>query len=377
MAATVSVGIHPTTRSSAIDNLRVVLVIGVIVGHATMAWTGVGDWVFTEPPVREPMLTALVLVEVVAALFAIPVFFFLAGLFTPSSFQRKGLRRFMRDRFLRLGLPMAFFVLLISPLVEYVDPDWSGWEQGFWAFLPEVWWPPAPGPTWFLGVLLAFSTAYAVLRTLRPKAATPSQPRLRGLAAAVALMAIVSYLVRIRVPLGQEMFRLALGQSPSWILGFSLGIAAAEQGWLEPLSPHVARLAGRTALASALTLVGSIVSLVLWIDAEMEPFAGGGTPLSLLVAATEGTLIVAMAFWLVDLFRRRLARQGPTLRIMGRSAFAAFVIHQLILVWLVLASRLVDLPAEVEYVAVAGLGVAISFGVGALMLRIPVVSRIL
>lgn len=56
----------------------------------------------------------------------------------------------------------------MSPVIEYVDPENAGWTEGFWAFTRHIWWPPAPGPTWFLGVLLAFSAVYAVVRTIWP-----------------------------------------------------------------------------------------------------------------------------------------------------------------------------------------------------------------
>ena len=91
-----------------------------------------------------------------------PLFFLIAGMFTPASLERKGLRRFAIDRTIRLLIPSLLFVLLLTPPIEYVDPDTVGWTKGYWAFVPHVWslWPPAPGPTWFLGVLLAFSLLY-------------------------------------------------------------------------------------------------------------------------------------------------------------------------------------------------------------------------
>ena len=141
------------------------LVAGVIVAHTTMAWTGVGNWVFRETPVREPLLTLLTLVAALGALFGMSLFFLIAGYFTPRSLERKGLRRFILDRAVRLLVPMLVFVVLLSPPIEFVDPDNAGWTHGFWAFVPEILWPPAPGPTWFLGVLFLFSVAYAGLRT--------------------------------------------------------------------------------------------------------------------------------------------------------------------------------------------------------------------
>ena len=42
--------------------------------------------------------------------------FLLAGYFTPGSLERKGYASFLSDRFLRLGLPLLAFGLILGPL---------------------------------------------------------------------------------------------------------------------------------------------------------------------------------------------------------------------------------------------------------------------
>lgn len=358
-------------RHAYVDNLKVVLVTGVIVGHATLAWTGVGVWVFDEPRVREPLLSILILVAVIGSLFAIPLFFMLAGAFTPGSLERKGPSRFLAERAVRLGLPMLFYILFLSPLVEYVDPDNAGWTGGFARFVPFIWWPPAPGPTWFLGVLLVFSLVYALYRTLRPRRPTPAAPpRIGQLAAAAAILAVATYLVRLVVPLGVEVWRLALGQAPAWVAGFALGTMGAERGWFSPLHPPIARLCRRAAWTATLACA-AFVGAGMAAGADIDSYAGGGTWQSLLIAGAEGVIVVSMSLWLIDLFRRRFDRQGPTARRAGRAAYPAFVLHQVVLVGLVLLTRLLPWPPEIEYLSAALAGVVISFGLGALLLRVP------
>jgi hypothetical protein len=362
-------------RHAYVDNLKVILVIGVIVGHTMMAWTGIGTWVFDEPPVREPMLSILSLF-LIGSFFGMAVFFAIAGMFTPPSLARKGLRRFLSHRALRLGFPLLFFVLALSPFVEYVDPDNAGWDRGFGSFVLEIWWPPVPGPTWFLGVLLVFSTMYALARSIwRRHQNVSAPPPPRYLAMAVALATVATYLVRLATPLGEELWHLAIGQAPGWVIGFSIGILGAERGWFDPINPtivRVARTAGVIAIAlSATVLIGAGVT-----GADLKVFAGGGTLQSFVVSMLEGTLVVTMPLWLLDAFRRRYNRQGRVARVMSRSAFAAFVLHQLVLVGLVLASREVTWPPEVEFLLVSALGVVGSFGLGALALRLPGISRI-
>jgi hypothetical protein len=235
----------------------VLLIVGVVLGHTTLAWTGIGTWVLEEPQVREPLFSFLSLVGAVVALMAMPLFFLIAGAFTPASLQRKGPGRFLGDRLLRLGLPMVFYVLAVSPFVEYVDSDNVGWDRGFGSFAPHMWWPPAPGPTWFLGVLLVYSVLYAAYRALRPGRPPAAPPRAGQLTAAAAAIAAASYAVRLAVPLGDELWRLALGQAPAWTVGFILGTAGAERGWFTGLDPALGRRLRRAAGASA----GAVVAL--------------------------------------------------------------------------------------------------------------------
>jgi glucans biosynthesis protein C len=367
-----------TPRLAWADNLKVVLVIGVIVGHATMAWTGVGNWVFEEPRLREPLVSLLVVVSMMGAAFAMPLFFLLAGAFTPPSLERKGPARFLTDRIVRLGVPVVLYVVLLSPVIEYADPEAAGWDRGFVAFTWHIWWPPAWGPTWFLVVLLVFSVLYVAIRTLVPRRAHgPSPLRVRHLLALGVGLAVACFLIRIWVPIGEEPMplRFALAQSPGWVLGFVLGALGGERGWFDPLDPVFARRT-RHAAWGALAVFPVVFGALLATGVDLDLLAGGGTPLSLLTAATEATLIVTVPFWILDLFRRRLDHQGRLGRAAGRAAFAAFVLHQLVLVGLVLATHALPWAPEIEYLLVSTLGVAGSFGLALLLLRIPGVARV-
>ncbi|MFZ0159916.1 MAG: acyltransferase [Kineosporiaceae bacterium] len=358
------------------DNLKVVLVIGVIVAHVTMAWTGMSTWVFDEPPIREPLLSLLSAVEVIGGMFGMALFFLIAGAFTPGSLSRKGMRRFLIDRTVRLGVPMAFFMIALSPFVEYADPDNAGWDQGFWRFTVAVWGEFVPGPTWFLGVLLVLSAAYALLRAAHPRAAvSPSPLRARHLVLVGTVVALTSYLVRIGAPIGVEHWHLNVAQAPAWVAGFALGVLGGERGWFEGLSPELSRGLFRAAWA-AVAGTALFVGTASATGADIDLFSGGGAWQSFVIAALEGVLMVAMSLWLLDLFRRRANRPSHLGRELGRAAFAAFVVHQVVLVALVLWTHHLPWPPEVEYLFVGALGVAGSFAIASVLVRLPGVSHV-
>ncbi len=274
-------------------------------------------------------------------------------------------------------------VIFLSPLVEYVAPWNAGWSRGFWAFLPRVWWPPVPGPTWFLGVLLVFSAVYALVRTLVPgRPRTGAPPRAAYLLVLAAVLVAATYAARLAVPFGEERyvlpagrFGLALGQAPAWAVMFGLGVVAGERGWLDPVPAGLARACRRVMLG----VIGALVGVVLVAKASgtgVAVFAGGGTWQSLLLAVLESGLVIALSVWLLDVFRRRYDRQGPRARVVGRAAYGAYLVHQVVLVWLVLAIRQVAWPPEIEFLTVAAVGVVASFGLAALLVRIPGLSRV-
>jgi len=97
----------PRTRLFHIDNLRIYLTLLVIVHHAAIAYGGSGSW-----PVRDPSVDAispifLVFFMAINQTYFMSAFFLLAGYFTPRSLERKGSRRFLIDRLIRLGIPYS------------------------------------------------------------------------------------------------------------------------------------------------------------------------------------------------------------------------------------------------------------------------------
>lgn len=362
-------------RSAWADNLKVVLVAGVIVAHTTMAWTHVGNWVFLEPLVREPLLSVLMLVAAITSLFGMPLFFLVAGYFTPPSLSRKGFGRFVAERAIRLLVPMLAFVLLLSPPIEFVDPENAGWRRGFWDFVPHILWPPAPGPTWFLGVLFVFSVGYGVLRLLVPaRAPTRAVPSFGRLVLLAVVVAVAAFPIMVVAPLGQEVWRLAVAQAPAWLAGFALGVVAREQDWL----PMGARLARRVRWTAWATLAAGMVVFVVGTltGMDLSLLLGGGSWQSGVIALIEGLLVVFASLWVVDLFERRFDAQGARGRALSRAAYGAFLVHQGVLVALVLASHQLHWPPEVSYAAVTVLGVAGSFALGHLLAHLPGVRRI-
>ena len=184
------------------------------------------------------------------------------------------------------------------------------------------------------------------------------------------VLAGAAYLARLAVPLGEERFRLALGQAPAWVVAFAVGVVAGERGWFDAIPPRVARAARWMWVLGLVGAVAVFVGVVA-VGSGPETFAGGGTWQSAVLVIPESALVVGISVWMIDVFHRRFDRQGGLGCELSRAAYAAFFVHQGVLVLLVLASRRLGWPPEADFAAVAVLGVVLSFGVAMLLVRVP------
>ncbi|GHO97276.1 hypothetical protein KSF_073240 [Reticulibacter mediterranei] len=106
------------TRVFFVDNLRVSLTALVIVHHLAITYGALGTWYYQDP--NKDML-AMIILSILAAIdqaFFMGFFSLLSGYFTPGSYDRKGGRTFLWERYLRLGIPLLVYDLVLDPLRE-------------------------------------------------------------------------------------------------------------------------------------------------------------------------------------------------------------------------------------------------------------------
>src|SRR5580692_8709390 len=168
------------TRDFYIDRLRSVMTAIVILHHTAITYGAIGGWFWREvPPSRTPSSILLILFCTTNQAYFMGFFFLLAGYFTPASLERKGYGQFIADRFLRLGLPLLGFGLLLGPLTEGMVSAAQG--DGFWPKIITLWNEKEfiNGPLWFAQALLIFSLVYCVWRAVAgaPLAQAQRAPR--------------------------------------------------------------------------------------------------------------------------------------------------------------------------------------------------------
>jgi glucan biosynthesis protein C len=361
-------------RMAYLDNLKILLVIGVIALHTAITYGFDGSWYLESyDEMTGAVVNALTVVLGTGWLFGLGLFFLIAGLLTVPSVGRKGPSRFAQDRLVRLGLPIVAYTLLVSPFLEYVDyrQNENGTEA-LWPFVRDQVWSFAPGPTWFLEALLVFSLAYALWRALRPTTELPSRRTLRGRhVAAIALaISVTSFTAHLAFPIGSEQFHVQLGMFPQYLILFSLGVAAGRRGWLDTLTPELQRRCGIAGLIAAPALLVALLAGGFFEGGVAEDrFAGGLHWEAAAFPLAEGVLATCVSLWAIGYFRRRFNHLTPRARRMAPQAYGAFIVHPPVIVGLALAIHPLPLPAELKFIAVLLGGVAGSFGLPALLGR--------
>lgn len=372
MAAKVRTGSEPL-RLAHVDSLKVALTCGVIVAHSAITYGADGSWFYREPGVSDPLRAVLDVPLALGSLFGMGLFFFLAGCFVPVSLARKGPRRFLADRWWRLGVPLIAFVLVVVPAVEWAVARTTGrsptarqvWVDQLGSF--------DAGPLWFAGVLLLFSTAYAAAAAVARRPAGSAQLGGRLLAGAVVAVAVASFLLRLRFRI--DTFQIGSAHVWQWgqcLVLFAVGIRTGPAVLTDGIPDRVRR--GCAAVVAAGGVV--VVMLMVAFQDDLDPLGGGWSVPAAVVAIAEGGTSVGAAVLLVEHFRRH--HPGPARRPrVARAAYGAYVLQTPVLVAGALLLRPVPVTAGAKLALLAPVGAAASFALASVLLRIPVLRRVL
>jgi surface polysaccharide O-acyltransferase-like enzyme len=385
-AATVSQG----KRLLFLDNLRILLMCGVLVVHLGGTYGAVGSWMYRDPAAPD-MFTGsfLTILDGIGMACGMGLFFLLAGYFTPGSYDRKGGAAFVRDRIIRLGIPWLVYALLIEPLVYYIA---RGLPGSFWSFYPtalHLMGSIADGVIWFVELLLFFSLVYAAWRwlTRRRTQTTASTGKLPGYLAIFEFilgLGLLSFVVRLWWSAGFQPgpFNLPLGYLPQYISLYVVGIVASRRNWFFKLTPRMGRDWSLIALLATLIFVGLAFSSMMQeagvAGAQQAGYAiaGGFNWLALSYALWESFVVVGVGIGLLVLFRERWNHQGRVAKELAADVYTVYLIHPVVLVGFAYAFHVVALYPLLKWAIAVGVTIPLCFLISSGIRRIPLVNRV-
>ena len=365
-------------RLAWVDNLKVAVIAGVVIVHAAMAYLIDADWYYMERTTSQLWPPLVGLPGLLGGVFALGPLFLLGGMFAAASLARNGPDRFVHGRLLRLGVPLVLYVTLINPLTNYFGDLAQGRGPRLWPYLAPGSEDHDAGPLWFVAALLTFSVVYAAWCWWRPAVGgngDRAAMRPRQLLLAAAVIAAGSFMVRLRWPFGSA--TLLDLRWPEWSQGavlFTLGVLWGERGWRGQVPAVWSRRCGQIA-AAGLAAAGLLVAATGTADGGLARLYGGWHWPSLVFVVLEGVVAVTFSLWLVAWFGRRWTQQGRLAKRASRGAYAAYLLHPLVLVLVSFAARPLPLPPEVKFLLVAPTGVVAAFTVGWAATRSALAAR--
>ncbi len=381
------------TRMAFVDNIRWVVIAMVVLIHACVTYSGLGSWYYHERVVLD-IASKLVFYayEIFSQAFFMGILFFIAAVFVPGAYDRKGLRRFITDRLVRLGIPTLLFMLVLHPFTMSIlaangaaslgSRGLIAWYVSFVArgeFLRES------GPLWFAFALLVFSILYGlgrwVVDRLRPPAtasAAALTPKALHMAAVllILVMALGSFLVRLVQPIGTSWLNMQLCFFPQYIVLFAAGLWAGRTGLLRTLPTA----AGRIWLQLAFTLGVPGWFLLMGLGGAVSGngilLAGGWHWQAAAYAAWEAFFCVSISLGLITLFREKADARTPVTGLLADTSFGIYVFHTPVLVAASMAMGALAFHPLAKALLAGAAGWLVSLAIAWLVRRIPVIGRI-
>lgn len=385
-------------RRSEVDALRALVVLGLVLFHSALVFDTRDDF-YVKNDVTVDLTGAAAGFVVV---WAMPLLFAVAGLAAAHSVRRRGPGGFVRERLLRLGVPLVAATVLLTPVPQWLRARGAGHPDGALAY-PEFWrrffdvhldWGGVPfvlrgrwfelGHLWFVALLLVGSFVVAAV------AAWPGYARrAQGATAWVAARPGAVLLPAVAVgaasaPRLEEGF--AAGNRWAYVLTFVAGfVLLADDGVRAAVRRDRARalLVGGVAFAAAGVVLLAVddVFVAPTLVAAVGRAAFGAAGWCFVVAilgrldrgpgagpdgtgdAPSGTGRGGRAgqWW-----RRALARDGDLI-------MPFYVLHQPVVVVLAYAVVRTDLPAAVKFLALvtASLVVTVALALAARRTAVP------
>ena len=366
-----------------IDNIRIFLTVLVILHHLMVIYSGNGSWMYNEE--RQDEITAALGAWFCAVnqAYFMGLFLFISAYFVPGAYDRKGAGRFLKDRLIRLGIPLIVYGWIIRPLWAYYMwhiqiPYWNWFTGDYFKYYSII----GGGPLWFIEVLLIFAILYAIWRRIfSPNQIQPapdaSFPADGWIILFTFLLGVATFLVRVWFPQGESFvpLNLQIANFAQYISLFILGLVAWRRGWIQTLPEKT----GSRWLIVAVIIIMSFAPLALLLGLDKNPdlVAGGWHWQGLAAAWWESFLCVSMCISVIHIFRRYFSGQGRIAKWSSRNAYTAYLIHEPVITTIALSISGMMLYPLLKFALMGLVTVPLTFILSALIRKIPYTDRVL
>lgn len=370
-------------RLNYLDNIRILLTILVIFHHTAIGYGALGGWFYVSPDKVGPIanLTLSTILAVNQAFF-MSLFFFVSAYFLPRSFDKKGARQYIKDRLLRLGLPLILHMFVLHTCIVfgihvYTHHETGGFFHFWWIMVSQS---LTTAHMWFVATLLIFEGLYIFYRQYAKVSISsyfsPQIPSTVKIILFAFGCAIVAFCIRFFFPMGYNFIGLQFGYYSLYIGMYLAGILAGRHNWLEQMT---LKTGVRWYFVSQVLILFPLgcLSYISKHTELMTEVSGGFHLLSLLLNIWEAYTCVGMCYFLLVFFRKRINKSTAFSRNLAANSYAVYFIHPAFVVGSTMALEHINLQPEIKFPIAVAISVVSCFIVANLIRLIPGVKKVL
>lgn len=390
---------HPnpakSPRDVALDYLKAVVILLVVAHHSCLAYTTFAHFDpdhyltgSTAPVVDSTRWGFFDYAENFNDVFFMSLMFFISGLFVLPSLRHHGTLAFVRGRVIRLGAPFIVGTLLLMPLAYYASWQLTGQNAGYLAYWrQDIIRERAPGPLWFIWLLLLFSLLAAGFHAVWPRRIgrlSLTWTKRKALTAFAVMFAVCAavYLPALKVfgwawgALFVAPFYFQLSRFGLYLAWFAMGTWIGSDDLEEGLLSREGALVRYWPRWLCACVV--VYNLLWFLPGTLEAAA-------VLTADQRGAIwailwvvsCVASCFAFLAFFRGAVRTRRWWMDSLSRSAFIIYIVHYVYVLWLQRAFLVVIIPASLKFLIVFSSATLLSWLTAQCVLAIPPLRRLL
>ena len=373
--------------------------------HARIPYASDGFWYFKIDPAEiSPTVAQCIMLN---PSFTMAILLIFSGFLVPASYNRRGFWEFVREKFIRLGIPLVLGGMVMLPLLQYYSfhQHWgyTGYTS-FWQYYREAWlglgtmpegwngpgWPDRNlAHLWYIEHLLAYALIYALWRVLfAPQRKTQRYldsrpPGHRATFLFAVGISLATFAVRIYCPYDKVyalfgVLQIDMSHFPQWLPFFFVGLAAYRYNWLQTFPKETGyfwlRVAAALVALNFLIRFTPAAPLLL----SQEAHSAGLTVENFTKCVWESFFCTGAAVGLITLFREKMNWTTTLLGVLAVNAYAVHVFHPPMIVGWQYALEHLSIGSFVKYVLATLLGIITCFAVSHYFIRrLPYAKRVL
>lgn len=370
------------TRLAYLDNLKSLMIILVIIQHAAVTYSGLGSWYYVEPAtLGNYSFYTFVAFQTFNQAYFMSLLFMISGYFVPTSLEKKGVRKFISDRVVRLGGPTLVYMLFIHPFcvkMAYPHIDlFDYYTQGILSGKIVGW----TGPLWFAEALLIFTLVYVfVKKWCDALHKIPLAITVRNVLTLVSLITVVAFALRLFFPIGTSFLNFQLCFFSAYIFMFILGTLSCQNNLFDTVDYTVAKKWLFAAFGFGLPLW--VFCIYFGVERSNDTkevvlgLGGGMNGISFLWALWESFFCVSIIIALIGIFKEKYNCQNSLQKFLSANAFGSYVFHAPILIGVSVLLKELQLPPIVKCVVVSTIAIPATFTAAWIIRSIPPLRKI-